>query len=69
MHCTYVGSTGAARGSAATADGAGGLDLSPVYVPAYIFSWWHGGAKVGNTELLENSTTVRVLTALCWAGF
>jgi hypothetical protein len=46
MHCTYVGSTGAAKGSAATADGAGGLDLSPVYVPAYIFSWWHGGAKV-----------------------
>lgn len=51
MHCTYMGSTGAARGSAATADGAGGLDLSPVYVPAYIFSWWHGGAKVRTQQL------------------
>jgi hypothetical protein len=41
-----MGSTGAATGKAAAADGAGGLDLYPVYVPAYIFSWWHGGAKV-----------------------
>jgi hypothetical protein len=35
MHATWIGSTGS-----------GGLDLSPVYVPAYVFSWWHGGAKV-----------------------
>ena len=46
MHCTYMGSSGAASSKAAAAEGSGGLDLSPVYVPAYIFSWWHGGAKV-----------------------
>lgn len=54
MHFTYMGSTGTAKGSSSSsststssaADGPGGLDLSPVYVPAFTFSWWHGGAKV-----------------------
>jgi hypothetical protein len=40
--CSSWGSSGAA----AAAAGRGGLDLMPVYVPAYVFSWWHGGTKV-----------------------
>ncbi|KAF6253314.1 hypothetical protein COO60DRAFT_429271 [Scenedesmus sp. NREL 46B-D3] len=52
LRCTWHGSTGAAPGgqgsggAAAAAAGKGGLDLMPVYVPAYVFSWWHGGTKV-----------------------
>jgi hypothetical protein len=52
MQCTWHGSTGTApsgwgsSGAAAAAAGKGGLDLMPVYVPAYVFSWWHGGTKV-----------------------
>jgi hypothetical protein len=52
MQCTWHGSTGTAPsgwgpgGAAAAAAGRGGLDLMPVYVPAYVFSWWHGGTKV-----------------------
>lgn len=52
MQCTWHGSTGTApggwgpSGAAAAAAGRGGLDVMPVYVPAYVFSWWHGGTKV-----------------------
>lgn len=46
VHCTWLGSTGAAAGGAGGSSSSGGLDLMPVYVPAYVFSWWHGGAKV-----------------------
>lgn len=59
MHCTWHGSTGAAAGgsgpaaAAAAASGKGGLDLMPVYVPAYVFSWWHGGTKVRQFSLFK----------------
>eukprot|EP00879_Flechtneria_rotunda_P028299 GHRR01030398.1.p1 GENE.GHRR01030398.1~~GHRR01030398.1.p1 ORF type:complete len:445 (+),score=149.96 GHRR01030398.1:808-2142(+) len=43
MECTWFGSAGPAAGGGAGARG--GLDLMPVYVPAYVFSWWHGGTK------------------------
>lgn len=48
LHCTWHGSTGAAP-SAPSGSRRGGLDLAPVYLPAYVFSWWHGGAKVLGT--------------------
>lgn len=39
-----------------------GLALSPVYVPAYVFSWWHGGTKAS----MRQCTTLRCKMLCGW---